>query len=204
MYDNINSVFKLTQVEVPPDGSCFFTSISIAMFDSIETWGRSPIMRKLLRHHWSRYSTIFPGEEQEMTAKFIRYMAASAMDEIGLTMHNEEAKTMRKKQFKKPEEFSRHILYSNCWADQAIIRSFMKSLQYRLCIVVIDHETRKTVYMPIEWTHEKDFYMCVCLEGSHYTPIEIEYKEEKVDMCLDSNSLKIILESCCIGNTNIY
>jgi hypothetical protein len=204
MYDNINDGFKLTQVSVPADGSCFFTSISIAMFDSIETWGSSPIMRKLFRHHWSRYSTIFPEEKEEMTAKFIRYMAASAMDEIGLIMHNEEAKTMRKKQFKKPEEFARHILYSNCWADQAIIRSLMKSLQYRLCIVVIDHETRKTVYMPTEWTYEKEFYICVCLEGCHYTPIHIEYKEEQIDMCLDSNSLKIILESCSIGNTNTY
>ena len=204
MYDTDNNGFKLSKVEVPADGSCFFTSVSIAMYDSIEKWGKSSRMRRYFKHHWSRYITIFPGSNEEMSPKFIRYMAASAMDEDGLLMHNEEAKILKRKEFKTPEELARHILHTDCWADQAIIRSFMKSLHYTVCVVVIDQETQQTIYMPPEWTSRKEFYICVCLEGEHYTPIHVEYRGEKVQMCMDGTTLRYMLENCDIKNSNKY
>ena len=204
MYNQVQNGFKIKQISIPSDGSCFFTSISVAMFDSIEIWGNSPKMRKLFKHHWSRYSTIFPEAKEEMSAKFIRYLAASAMDEHGLLMSNEEAKMIKKKQFEKPEDFARHILYSSCWADQGIIRSFMKSLQYLVGLVIIDLETNRVVYMPKEWTKGKDFYICVCLDNNHYTPISVEYNDEKVEMCMNKETLTHMLNSCNIENSNEF
>ncbi len=204
MYNTDNNGFTLSKVAVPADGSCFFSSVSIAMYDSIQKWGNSARMRRYFKHHWSRYAQIFPGADEEMSPKFIRYMAASAMDKEGLLMHNEEAKILKRKQFDTPEEFARCILHTNCWADQAIIRSFMKSLHYTVCVVVVDEESRQTVYMPPEWTRRKEFYLCVCLDGEHYTPINVEYKGEKVEMCMNRDELKNMLESCDIKNSNEY
>ena len=204
MYNQVQNGFKLEQVSVPSDGSCFFTSISVAMFDSIETWGDSSKMRKIFKHHWSRYSTIFPDVKEEMSANFIRYLSASAIDEHSLLMSNEEAKILKRKQFKRPEEFARHILYSSCWADQGIIRSFMKSLHYMVGLVIIESENKRVVYMPPEWTKGKEFYICVCLDDNHYTPISVEYKEEKVGMCMSKEILEYMLDSCDIKYSNKF
>lgn len=183
-------------IPVPPDGSCFFTSISMAMNESMDEWILKPKIKDLMQHHWDRFNSLKIEETDHISPKFIRYMCASAMDEHSLIMFNEEASSMKEKKFEKPEELARHILYSNCWGDQSMIRSFMQSMKYMVCLVVFDVKTRKPIYTPKEWTYNKEMYICLHIERSHYTPLRLQYKGEDLDLCVDRKTIRKFMSIC--------
>lgn len=191
--------WQFETIDVPADGSCFFTSISVAMNDSIDRWVLIPRIKEMMMHHWDRYNRLGIEKADDITPKFIRYMSASAMDTDGLEMHNAEASTLKKKQFKTPEELARHILYSNCWADHSMIRSLMKSMGYTISIVVFDSLISDTVYMPKEWTYRKDLYTCLQLEGQHYSPMRLSYKGDQMKLCVDRGVVRKMMHECNDG-----
>ena len=186
-------------IPVPPDGSCFFTSISKAMNDSMHKWMDVPKIRDIMAHHIDRYKRINPGDEicstQQISQKFIRYMSAAAMDETSLVMHNEEAAVLNSKKFKTPEALARHVLYTNCWADQSMIRSFLKSTNYMISVVLFDRRTKKPIFSPREWTFNKTFYICIQLERNHYTPLRLIFKETPLDMCTSRDVIRSLMSA---------
>lgn len=123
-------------------------------------------------------------------------MSASAMDDISLEMYNEDALVLKSERFETPEGLARHVLHSDCWADQSMIRSFMQSMLYNVCIVVFDRRTRKPIYSPKEWSFNKKFYICIQLQGNHYTPIRLVYKETPLDMCVSRRVIKRLMSAC--------
>ena len=181
------------EIEVPADGSCFFTSISIALNDSRDSWIKNQKLSPRIRHHIERYERIEKESLTEITPKFIRYMAASAMDNISLEMYNQEADLSRRKKFENTEDFARHILRSNCWADQSIIRSFMKSLNYEFSVIVFDHSLGKPTYMPEEWTYRKELYTCLHIQRNHYTPIRLAYDGNTYDLCVPRKVIRSLM-----------
>jgi len=186
-------------ISVPSDGSCFFTSISKAMNDSMHKWMDRPNIRDIMNHHFDRYKRINPGNKtnstQNISQKFIRYMSAAAMDETSLIMHNEEAAVLKSKTFETPEELARHVLYTNCWADQSMIRSFLKSTNYMISVVLFDRRTKKPIFSPREWTFNKTFYICIQLEMNHYTPLRLIFKETPLDMCISRNVIRSLMSA---------
>ena len=187
--------FEVTSV--PSDGSCFFTSVSIAMNDSMKRWILIPTITNALGTHWERYKS-FKGQDDlqdNITSTFIRFMSASAIDEISLEMYNEDAMVLKLEKFKTPQELARHVISSNCWADQAIIRSFMRSMMYNICVVLFDYRTKKPIFLPKEWTFNKMLYICLMLKGNHYTPIRLVYKETPLDMCVSRQDIKRFMSS---------
>lgn len=185
--------WRFENIPVPGDGSCFFTSISVAMNDSMDKWLRIPQLRSVMEHHWERYSLLKLENTDRITQKFVRYMSASAMDKISLEMHNEEASTMNEKIFETPEDLARHVLRSNCWADQAMIRSFMQSTLYMISVVLFDRRTRKPIYAPKEWTYKKMLYICIRLEGNHYTPLRLIFANRPLDMCVGRKEIRMLM-----------
>ena len=123
-------------ISVPADGSCFFTSVAVAMNDSMEKWMAKPRVKAMMKHHWERFNILNLEVTEQITPRFVRYMSASAMDEVSLVMHNEEASVLRKRKFDTPEDLAKHVLDSKCWADQSMIRSFMRSMLYMVSIVI--------------------------------------------------------------------
>ena len=92
--------WQFETINVPADGSCFFSSIAITMNDSMDRWMSIPRIKKMMMHHWDRYIRLGLENTDDITPKFIRYMSASAMDTDGLDMYNAEASILKKKQFK--------------------------------------------------------------------------------------------------------
>ena len=181
------------EIEVPADGSCFFASIAIALNDSHEIWAKNEKIGKRILHHIERYEGIEEETLTEITPKFVRYMAASSMDEIGLEMYNQEASLSRRKKFETKEDFAKHILRSKCWADQSIIRSFMKALNYQFSVIVFDHELGKPTYMPEEWTHRKELYTCLHIHMNHYTPIRLALNGETYGLCVTRRVIRSLM-----------
>lgn len=191
--------WQFETIDVPADGSCFFTSIAIAMNDSMDRWESIPRIKEMMMHHWDRYTRLGLEKTDDITPKFIRYMSASAMDTAGLELYNAEASMLKKKQMKTPEELARYIIHSRCWADHSMIRSFMKSMGYTISIVVFDSSISDTVYMPKEWTHNKELYICLQLEGQHYSPMRLSYKEDKMKLCVDRGVVRKMIHECKDG-----
>jgi hypothetical protein len=187
-------------VPVPADGSCFFSSISIAMNDSMAKWMGIPPIRDMMEHHWERFNRMnemmgIETNPDRITQRFIRYMSASAMDDVSLEMYNEDARCLRKKRFDTPEELARHVLNSNCWADQSMIRTFMRSTQYMVCVVLLDRRTSKPIFAPREWTFNKPVYICVQLHGNHYTPLRLNYRGSPLDMCVSRREIRCLMSA---------
>jgi len=183
------------EIEVPADGSCFFTSIAMALNDSHETWAKNEILGKCILHHIERYEGIEEVTLSDITPKFVRYMAACAMDEVGLEMYNQEASLSKRKKFETMEDFAKHILKSRCWADQSILRSFMKALKYQFSIVVFDHDLGKPTYMPSEWTFRKELYTCLHIRNNHYTPIRLALDGETYGLCVSRRVIRNLMSS---------
>lgn len=127
------------------------TSISVALNDSASVISEIPPLQHLLSFLLLQYSEECRAPAQ-ITAKFIRYLA-------GLEMHNVEAEERGPRVFPGVHEFSSHIYESNCWGDQSIMQSILKSLRYRISLVVLDFDLGAPVSMPITWTHRKDLYI---------------------------------------------
>lgn len=198
--------WQFETIDVPADGSCFFTSISIAMNDSMDRWVSITSIKEMMMHHWDRYSRLGLENTDDITPKFIRYMSASAMDTAGLELYNAEASILKKKQFDTPEELARHIIHSRCWADHSMIRSFMQSMGYTISVVVFDSSINDTVYMPKEWTYKKELYTCLQLDGQHYSPMRLSYNNDYMKLCVDRGVIRKMMHECKDGCDidNIY
>lgn len=191
--------WQFETLDVPADGSCFFTSMSLAMNDSMDRWMTIPRIKEMIMHHWDRYTGLGIEDADDISPKFVRYMSASAMDTDGLVMYNAEASLLKKKKFETPEELARHIIYSKCWADHSMIRSFMKSMGYMISIVVFDNLISDIVYMPKEWTHKKELYVCLQLKEQHYRPMRLSYKGHDMKLCVDREVIRNMMYECKEG-----
>lgn len=197
--------WQFESINVPSDGSCFFTSVSIAMNDSVDEWMMCPRIKDIMMHHWERFNRLKIEETSVITPKFIRYMSASSMNDGYLEIHNAEASIMNEKIFKTPEELARHVLHSECWANHAMMFTFMKSIENRISLVVFDILAGGTVYMPKEMTYKKKLYICLELKNNHYTPMRISYKGVAMKLCICRPVIRHMMSECNEeGDIDIY
>lgn len=199
----LSSLYKLamvekyfyTDIDVPSDGSCLFSSISVALNDSLSSISDIPSLSKRLRFLLLEYSKDCEVEPAKITPDFIRYMAAKYIDDTGLIMYNVEAEERKSKTFDNASELSSFIYNSKCWGDQSIIRSILKSFQYKLCLVIFDSEYGVPISMPREWTFRKQGYICLKLSGEHYNPIRIIRDDEEYKLCMTRKQLTGMISS---------
>ena len=52
--------------------------------------------------------------------------------------------------------------------------------------------------MPTEWTYNKEIYICLQIEGEHYTPMRLSYKNKELDMCLSRGDIRCLMKACSI------
>jgi len=186
-------------IPCPSDGSCFFTSIAIALNECVDTWYDIEIIREKMEKYWNDYNKITGETPQSLTQHFIRFMCSKNIDEDSLMIHNVEAEFMKDKGdksariFESVEDFQEHIFDTNCWTDHSIFLAFHKSLGYRLSLIVFDSDVTGVTHFDREWTENKDMYICLRRDGNHYNTIRISKDDTKYELCVSRNTISAML-----------
>lgn len=181
---------------VPADGSCFYTSIAIALNESIHIWKHNESIKAMLKMYWNAYRTLGVESADNFTPKFIRYMTSMSIDDDDLSTYNNIAQVDGKVKMDSADDLAEHVLVSNCWVDTTTFGAFLKSLECRIAVVVLDHELKQPLNMPDDLTKNKDFYICLLLKDSHYQPMQVVYKDYELGTMLSRESIRKFMEDC--------
>lgn len=191
-------------VNVPSDGSCFFSSIAVALNDSLESWRHNEKITNILRTHWYNYLKLGLESPDNFTAKFVRYISSVSIAEEDLVAHNEVARADNKKTFQSADDMAEHLLLSDCWVDTITFGAFLKSLDCSVAVVVLDHELKQPLNMPDAVTKNKDFYICLWLQNSHYQPMRLVHKGQEFGACLSREIIRQFMGDCYPEHKNRF
>jgi len=186
-----DSSWKISPISVPPDGSCFFRSIAIAMNDCIDTWHKFEDLRNPMERYWEGFAKRTGKDHDEVTPALLRYMCAVNIGDDTLEQYNAEAAyrrdTLREAGVaicKDIEELRTHILQDDTWVDHATFGAFLKSLNFRLGLVVLDPECGGLKYLPPEWTVGKSLYVFLLRKRNHYSVLRLKKGGNDLELCL--------------------
>ena len=166
-------------VPVPSDGSCFFSSVAVALNESVESWRHNKKLKNILRTHWHNFLDLGLENPDSFTALFVRYITSISIDQDDLDCYNDIADADGTKKIDSADDMAEHVLLSNCWVDTTTFGAFLKSLDCSVAVVVIDYEIKQPLYMFDALTKNKEFYICLWLQDDHYQPLQLAYKGQE-------------------------
>lgn len=193
--------WRMSEVEVPADGSCFFHSIAIAMDETIDMWYDIEELRVPMERYWDAYAKGQKEKCEGISSSFIRFMCAKNIDEDMLVTYNAEAQyrkhTLHDKSalvFNSTQELKNHVLKGDTWADHAIFSAFLKSLNFRCGVVVIDPECGGVKYLPPDWTKRKSLYIFLFRRRNHYSILRLERDGVDLQLCVSYADTKAFVD----------
>ncbi|CAM9202239.1 unnamed protein product [Pylaiella littoralis] len=193
-------------VPVPSDGSCFFSSVAVALNRSTAVWTGDEIIRHRLCVYWQEYLAL--GLEAEAPDYFtpgcMRYMASVNIDDGDLVSYNENARADGKKTFGTAESLAEHVLRSKCWVDSTTFGAFLKSLDCSVSLVVLDRSVPEPLHMFEELVRDKTFYICLSLENDHYQPIQLVYRGVSLPFCVRRKTIRKFMQDCFPSRENNF
>lgn len=194
-------------IDTPRDGSCFFSSIAIAMNDSIDTWYDIEELRIPMEKYWEMYKRDTDETLTEVTPDLVRYMCSLNVDDGILELYNVEAgyrietEKVKAKVFETKEDLGKHMRVKTTWGDHASFHSFLKSLNYKCGVVVFDAEIGGMSYLPPEWTKNKKTYICLRRESNHYGVVRLRRKVgdgyENQPLCVSRGNILDMVRTIC-------
>jgi len=188
--------YSVDIIDVERDGSCFFSSISYAMNQSLEMWKEYEFLREKMESYWDEYTKIHE-PLSKVTSHLIRYICSKNIDQDMFETHcieaddriNENESGVDK--FKDIEDMKEKVLNGNVWGDHSIIRSFFKAFENRFSLVIFDKDyAGGVVFFQKEWTKNKDMYMCLQRENNHYRVMRLSYKDNKYNVCMTKKQIR--------------
>ena len=167
-------------IEIPKDGSCFFTAISMAMNDALDMWCSVDELRIPMEKYWEMYHKKTHESLTDVTPDLVRFMCSENLDDSMLEMYNVEANFRKAKMFETKEQLGIHMRKKSTWGDQAALSAFLKSLDFECGIIIFDADVGGMVRLPEEWTKDKKAYICLRREVNHYNVIRL-WKTDNVE-----------------------
>lgn len=73
---------------VDADGSCFFSSITIALNESLHAWMHNKKIKKILKQHWHIFLDLGLESPDYFTPTFVRYITSVSIDQNDLVAYN--------------------------------------------------------------------------------------------------------------------
>lgn len=167
-------------IDTPRDGSCFFSSIAIAMNDSLEAWCSVEELRVKMEMYWEKYHQVTKKSLEEVTSDLVRFMCSQNVDDNILEAYNQEAAYRKNslgnsgvKIFESTEALGAYMQEKSTWGDQASLHAFLKSLDFECGIVIFDADIGGLVRLPEEWTKDKKAYICLRRQANHYDAVRL-------------------------------
>lgn len=188
--------WEIRLAPVASDGSCFFSSVAIALNESVEAWTRRDKVVASLKKHWRGYLTLGLECPDNFTQRFIRYMTSVSLEEDDLSAYNNIARADGKKTFDDLASLAKHVLRSDCWVDSTTFGAFLKSLDCCVGVVVLDHALQEPLHVFRDFTRDKELYICLWLQDSHYQPIQLVYKGEYLHLCITRKTIRRFMRDC--------
>lgn len=189
--DACQDAWRMTEIDVPADGSCFFHSIAMAMDECLEAWHDIEELRVPMERYWQAYTNSTDNNDSRVTSSLIRFMCAENIDQDMLDKYNAEAQyrkhTLKERGvvvYTSMREFREHVLKPHTWADHASFNAFLKSLNFRCGLVVFDTECGGISYLPPQWTRRKLLYIFLLRRRNHYSVLRIEKGGQGLDLCV--------------------
>lgn len=186
-----NSDWEISHISVAADGSCFFRSVAIAMNDCVDTWHKFEDLRCPMELYWESFEQSTGQDHDEVTPSLLRHMCAVNIDGDILEQYNAEAAyrkdTLREANVvvcKNVKAFKAYVLQPDTWVDHSIFGAFLKSLNYRLGLVVLDPECGGIKYLPPEWTVDKSLYIFLLRKRNHYSVLRLKKNGKDLELCL--------------------
>lgn len=179
-------------LDTPRDGSCFFSSIAMAINDSIWMWYDIDDLRIRMETYWEMYREETDESLCEVTSDLVRFMCSLNVDDAMLETYNAEAdyrietEKVRANKFDTPADLGKHMRKKSTWGDHAAFHAFLRSLDYKCGVVVFDAEIGGMSYLPPEWTRNKKAYICLRRENNHYGVLRL-FKLDTGEKCLCLN-----------------
>lgn len=183
-------------IPVAPDGSCFFSSVAIALNSSVEAWKNNEALTERLRNHWHAYANLGLESPDNFTPRLVRYMASASIDEDDLVAHNDVARADGKPTFDSAGDLAEHVLHSDCWVDSTTFGAFLKSLGCSVAVVVLDQQIRQPLHVFDDLTKDKDLYILLWLDADHYQPMQIVHKDQELGTCVSRKTVKRFMKDC--------
>jgi len=197
----MTSTWNFELIETKRNGSCFFESVANAMSENVEQWYEFPVLRTMMEAYWNSYHEKTGDTLMGVTERLVRFMCSENIDNDVLEIYNVEA-AFRKdsgekgvKIFKTVEDYRKHVLNTNSWADHSIFLSFHKSLGNRCSLIVFDSEIGGIPHLDKEWTEDKDIYICLRRENNHYSTIRLVKDDSRMKLCVDRGIMLDLVES---------
>lgn len=191
----------MSEVEVPADGSCFFHSIATAMNETMDMWYDIEELRVPMEAYWEAYSIVATEKPLGITPSLVRFMCSENIDDDTLLTYNAEAQyrkhTLEDRGavvFENTKDLKMHVLKGDTWADHAIFRAFLKSLNFRCGLVVIDPECGGVKYLPPCWTKGKSLYIFLLRTRNHYSILRLERDGEDLELCVSYENTKAFVD----------
>ena len=193
--------WRMSEVEVPADGSCFFHCIATAMDEDTDVWYDIEELRAPMERYWQAYTNGAAVACAGVTSSLIRFMCAENIDDELLLKYNVEAQyrkeTLKEKGvvvYKDMQQFKRHVLRPDTWADHSIVSAFLKSLNFRCGLAVIDPECGGITYLPPEWTKRKPLYIFLLRKRNHYSVLRLEKRGMDLNLCVSYADTKAFVD----------
>jgi hypothetical protein len=187
--DDNGAEYSVTVLSVPRNGSCFYTSIAMALTDGVDLWSRR--VRSLLRQNWQKYIRMrrMTGCTENMSimqidSDFVRFIAASNLVKDDLDTYNNLCMDEGGEVFETIEQVQDDVTFNNAWANLVIIRALLRGLQFTIGLIIFDAEEGKVAPLPLEWTQDKDQYVLLELKDLHYSVVRLTREADDVDMPL--------------------
>lgn len=177
-------------IDVPRDGSCFFSSIAISMNESLDLWQENDFLREKMEKYWEEYVR----EEQvtivKVTSHLVRYICAVNLNEDifetycveAIDRANDNEKHVRK--FRDMREMAHNVRNGNFWGDHSMIRTFFNAFKTKCSLIIFDVNFGGIVYFQKDWTKNKDMYICLQRDGDHYRAMRLSKNGNRLRMCM--------------------
>lgn len=191
-------------IPVASDGSCFFSSIAIALNDSVEFWKNNKKIKKRLRNHWHSFLKLGLESPDYFTPKFVRYITSASIEEEDLVAYNDIARADDKKTFDTLTSLAEHVLHSDCWIESTTFGAFLKSLDCSVAVVVLDQKIQQPLHVFDELTLNKEFYICLWLHDNHYQPIQLVHQGQDKHICVSRETIQMFMRDCYPDHKNKF
>ena len=191
MGDPVESdIWSVDLLDVPMDGSCFFTSIVTAMNESMDLIQDNDFIRGKMEKYWEDYVNEHKKDVTCITSHMLRNICSKNIDSDIFEMYcidasaRKDAKERGVQVFKTLGDMRKTIENTNYWGDHSCIRAFFNAFDNRISLIIFDEDYGGIVYFQKEWTEDKDMYICIQRHGNHYRPMVLSKKGERLRMCI--------------------
>ena len=162
-------------IDIPRDGSCFFTALALSINESLELWQTVDPLYTMMKTYWREYEKETGQELQQVSANLVRFMCACNVDDLAIEFYNADIQQIPKgKRVQSARELQSHFLNKSTWGDSVALYCFLKSLDFQCGVIILDPDLEGgIVALDKSWIKDKKLYIMLVRRNYHYELVRL-------------------------------